>query len=45
MPTTIVKEHTTMKNGYTPEYPQPPEEICGTVDCSECPYFLRFDIC
>jgi len=20
-------------------------EICGTLDCSECPFFYRFDVC
>jgi len=25
--------------------PPPPEEICMTVDCYDCPYFLRLEFC
>jgi len=21
------------------------DEICGTLDCLECPFFTRFDVC
>ena len=34
-----------MKDEYTPERTPSLENICGFDDCSECPYFLQFDIC
>ena len=35
-----------MKHGYTPESALAPEDIdCLAIDCCECPFFLRIDIC
>ena len=32
--------------GYKPEPRLTPEDIdCLTIDCCECPFFLRLDIC
>jgi hypothetical protein len=47
MPTKTVKETKPMEkqNGFTPEPRLTPEDICGKVDCFECPFFLRLDIC
>ena len=34
-----------MKDDYTTTHAQSPGDICCDNDCSECPYFLRLDIC
>jgi len=34
-----------MEEEYESGHMPTPKDICDTVDCSECPFFLRIDIC
>jgi len=45
LPTKIVKESRIMEEEYESGHMPTPKDICDTVDCSECPFFLRIDIC